>query len=272
VSFEGAGRLLWVMPSRRRQSCRSGTLRIRRAARELINDCSDQRSSAYGSSRTIAHVPVGRQLGHLQRRPTRAAASTATSDTRSPKAIMAAFRTRTDVGTGRASRGGPDRRAAGRGSAIAAATGAGGMDAARGRWSHVSGTAWVRNVTPGTGSGSPQGAVIDVIWAPTGTATRRDDAGGASPMIQRIAVSTGTATTRRPDAGRTSTARSAAERAPARTRARRASLRGGLPGDQATGADGAITMRVARVRTRNNSYPRHVAERGTSKVLHLVAR
>ena len=75
------------------------------------------------------------------------------------------------------------------------------------------------------------------------------------PMIQRIAVSTGTATTRRPETGSTSMARSAADPAPAMTRARSDSVSGGVPGDHATGAGGAMTMRVARVKARNTGTP-----------------
>ena len=185
---------------------------------------------------------------------------------------MAAFRMRTDAGIGRGSRRANGWTGSGGGaSTLAAGVVWGWLPATEGRPSQLVGTACVRSTTPGTGSGSPQGAtMVGVLAGPTGIATRWTPAEDDGPMIRRMAVSMGSATTRRPDAGRTWMARSAADAAPASTRARSASVRGGEPGDQATGADGATTMRVVRARTRNNSYPRHVAERGMPKVLHLV--
>lgn len=182
-------------------------------------------------------------------------------------AITAARRTRTEVDTGAST------RRAGAGRWAVPPTGAAAWlvttGAEDGR-SQRTGTGLVRTMTPATGSGAGHGPPTDAL--PGEAAAGRPSASGAmgtgttassaigrvrrsGAAIRRIAASIGTETTRRPDVGMTVTARSTAAPAPASTRARRESLKGAAPGDQATGTDGAMTSKVARVKARNNAEP-----------------
>ena len=208
-------------------------------------------------------------------RPSRAA-STATRDTSRPNAITAALRMRTDVGIGRGSGAAAVRGAGvGRGSPwprspSAAACSRGTATGAR---SQLEGMVLVRIVTPAHRVG----------LAPRGDARcdRCTHRGDRDPAVDATRLGADDPAHRGVHGDRHDPASGHRQHldgalcggtpAPAMTRARSDSVSGGVPGHQATGAGGAMTSRVARVKARNTRRPRHVAERGAPKVLHLVA-
>lgn len=198
-------------------------------------------------------------------RPTAAAGTgpTAAAGTGSTRRLTAG----TDVGRPRSASATPPAEPRATVAPTIAGTGPRTRVAGTGGRSQWLGTALVRVVTPATASARRHGVATSP--GPTGSATRRPR---EEPTVAGGPACTGTATTRRPEAPIAVTSRAGAGMPPVRMRARSDSLNGDMPGDQATGAVGATIGGVARVQVDNDRIPRHVAERGVPKVLHLVLR